>query len=199
MEQFRRIGLILIVVFGVLYSLSSVNSYIAGELGMRSLLLHLGGMAVVFILFLYLYKARMVRTIERSFLEIRGINGWHVAILSLLTLWVAPMSYVIFSRLAEITIAMWISYGLSVSLFLFFIHHLIADKIKIDANGLWTSSFQGYFSWDHFERAKLKWNGKLLILGNADTFILPKPHELIEALEEYRPNLAEKMKDQIER
>ena len=40
---------------------------------------------------------------------------------------------------------------------------------------------------------------KLLTFGKLDTFILPKPHKFIKALKEFRPNLAERIKDQIER
>ena len=60
------------------------------------------------------------------------------------------------------------------------------SKIEIDVQGLWT--LRGYFSWEDFEKAKMKWNGRLLVLGKENMYILPKPKEFIKAIETFKPN-----------
>ncbi len=205
LDRFHGIGLILVVFFAVVWSFSLVDSYVASELRITRLVLSLTAIATALLLGLYLDKMwkrfERGRIIEQGFLEIRAINVWHPLILFILILCVIPATYAL-SRLGmeKIAVAVWVSYGFWVSLFIVFIVHVITGKIKVDARGItyWTTSMWRYFDWEDIEKARMRWNGKLLVLGIDDMYILPKPSEYSKAITKFRPNPSEHASDVCE-
>ena len=203
MYGLTKVGLASLIVFTALWSTTLIHSYISSEMTMG----HCGALVIAIAVGVYisLQSRRLItaKPKQQKFQETHVIFSLHLPILVLLGFCVAAMTIGVSNHLFKTTLSIdkmaleLIVYSGFVYLLLYGTVIVTLGKMLIYSEGLWITL--RYISWEDLEKAELKWNGKLLTFGKLDTFILPKPHKFIKALKEFRPNLAERIKDQIER
>jgi len=202
MDGFAKIGLAGLIVFIALWSTTLVHSYIISEMTVGHCGALVIGIAVAVFISLQSRRLMTAKPKQQKFQETRVIFSLHLPILLLLGFCVFALTIGVSNHLFNTTLSIdkmaleLIVYSGFVYLLLYGTVIVTLGKMLIYSEGLWITL--RYISWEDLEKAELKWNGKLLTFGKLDTFILPKPHELIKALKEFRPDLAEKIKDQIE-
>ncbi len=197
MDRFAKIGLVGLIVFTALWSTTLIHSYITSEITVG----HCGALVIGIAVGVYisLQSRRLItaKPKQQKFQETRVIFSLHLPILLLLGFCVFAMTIGVSNHLFKTTLSIE-EIALEMTVYSGFVYLLVygtvivtLGKMLIYSEGLWITL--RYISWEDLEKAKLKWNGKFLTFGKADIFILPKPHELIRALEEFRPNLAAKL------
>jgi hypothetical protein len=118
--------------------------------------------------------------------ETRAIPVWHIIIFAILCFYMAIGVFAIFSGIAgwPIIFIFFVFFG---SLFFLFLFSILFSKLKVYDDGI---SFRMYHVYFEMDRIRLKWGGRILVLGwKWDWYLLPNPQGFIKAVRAVKPEV----------